>query len=215
MKFDIITIFPGIFDSYIGESIIGRAIDKKLIEIKIWNLRDFSEERHLKVDDRPYGGGPGMVLSVGPIYRAVKKIKSRRKERSRVINFSPTGKKFDEGVVRRLLRYDRLILICGRYEGIDERVSRHVADESISIGDYVLAGGELPALVLIEAVSRHVPGVLGKTGSLESIKGFYPVYTRPEAFKPEKGKKWAVPKVLLGGSHKKIKEWREKRGLRR
>lgn len=215
MKFDIITIFPGILDSYLKESIIKRALDKKLIRVKTWNLRDFSVERHAKVDDRPYGGGPGMVIQVAPVHKAIKKICSREKGKTRVILFSPRGKKFDEKMAERFAKYDRLVLVCGRYEGVDERVAKHVADESVSIGDYVLAGGELPAMVVIEAVSRRVPGVLGKLESLETVKGSYPAYTRPEIYVPEKGKKWAVPKVLLGGSHVKIKEWREKWGLKR
>lgn len=211
MKFDIITIFPKIFDSYFGESIIKRAVNNKLISIKTWNLRDFSKERHLKVDDRPYGGGPGMVLQVEPVFRAVRRI-LRGKGKARVILFSPSGKKLDDGVIKRLLKYDRLVLICGRYEGVDERIAEKVADEKISIGDYVLAGGEIPAMVLVESIARFIPGVLGKQGSLETIKGSYPVYTRPEVFSPEKGKLWKVPKVLLEGSHVKIAEWRVEKG---
>ncbi|MFA4999566.1 MAG: tRNA (guanosine(37)-N1)-methyltransferase TrmD [Parcubacteria group bacterium] len=215
MKFDIITIFPDILDSYLKESIIKRAIKRKLIQIKTWNLRDFSTERHRKVDDHPYGGGPGMVIQVEPVYKAVKKIKKKEKGKTRVILFSPRGKKLNESMVNSLLKYDRIIMICGRYEGVDERVTKHIADESVSIGDYVLAGGELPAMVLTETISRHIPGVLGKLESLETIRGSHPAYTRPEIFVPEKGKKWPVPKVLLQGSHVKIKEWREKKSLKR
>jgi tRNA (guanine37-N1)-methyltransferase len=211
MKFDIITIFPKIFDSYFGESIIKRAVKNKLISIKVWNLRDFSKERHLKVDDRPYGGGPGMVLQVEPVYRAVRRI-LKGKGKARVILFSPSGKKLDDSVIKRLLKYDRLVLICGRYEGVDERIAEKIADEKISVGDYILAGGEIPAMALLESVSRFIPGVLGKQESLETIKGSYPVYTRPEIFSPEKGKKWRVPKILLGGSHAKITEWRTEKG---
>jgi tRNA (guanine37-N1)-methyltransferase len=211
MRFDIITIFPEIFDSYFNESILKRAIDKRLIKIKLWDLRKFSKNKHKKVDDRPYGGGPGMVLEVGSIYRGVKKIlvsvKSRKQ--SRVILFSPSGEKLDEAMARRLAKYKQLVLICGRYEGVDERVAERVADETVSIGDYVLSGGELPAMVLTEAVARFVPGVLGKYESLEAIKGSYPVYTRPEIFKPEKDKRgWKVPGVLLKGDHKAIADWR-------
>lgn len=211
MKFDIVTIFPEIFDSYLGESIIGRAIKDKLIFVRAWNLRDFSVDRHKKVDDRPYGGGPGMVISVEPVYRAIKKIlRGKKREKTRVILFSPSGKKLDEKIIKRLLKYDRIVMISGRYEGVDERVAKYIADEKISIGDYVLSGGELPALVLVEAVSRFIPGVLGKAESLESVRGSFPAYTRPEVFEPEKGKKWRVPKVLLSGNHKKIEEWRSK-----
>ena len=217
MKFDIVTIFPTILDSYLKESIIKRAIDKKIIRVKTWDLRDFSVLRHVKVDDRPYGGGPGMVIQVAPVYKAVKKIISRvkNKNKTRVILFSARGKKLDGKIISRLAKYDQIIMICGRYEGVDERVAKYVADETISIGDYILAGGELPAMVLIEAVSRCIPGVLGKLESLETIKGSYPTYTRPEIFIPKKGKKWPVPKVLLEGNHIKIKKWREKKDLQR
>ena len=217
MKFDIITIFPAILDSYLKESIIKRAIDKKIIQVKTWDLRDFSVERHAKVDDRPYGGGPGMVIQIAPVHKVVKKIVSRikNKNKTRVILFSARGKKLDGKIISRLAKYDQIIMICGRYEGVDERVAKYIADETISIGDYVLAGGELPAMVLIEAVSRCIPGVLGKLESLETIKGSYPTYTRPEIFIPKKGEKWPVPKVLLEGNHVKIKKWREKKDLQR
>ncbi len=217
MKFDIITIFPKIFDSYLNESIIKRAQEKGLIKIIAHNLRDFTTDKHRKVDDKPYGGGPGMVLQVEPIFKAVQKLKSnpsassgrRKRRKSRVILFSTRGKKLDSKTARRLSKYDQLVLISGRYEGVDERVAKYIADEEISIGDYVLSGGELPALVLIEAVSRYVRGVLGKYESLEDIKGSFPAYTRPEVFEPKKGKKWRVPKVLLSGHHAEIKKFRK------
>lgn len=219
MKFDIITIFPKIFDSYLGESLIKRARAKKIIDIKIHNLRDFASGKHRKVDDRPFGGGPGMVIKIEPVYEAVQSLRSKiksQKSKVRTILFSPRGRKFDQKTAKRLSKYDRLILICGRYEGVDERVAEHVADEDISIGDFVLSGGELPALTLIEAVSRHIPGFLGKKESLEEVNGSFPTYTRPEVFKipssPRmRGSKkfWSTPKVLLSGNHRKIWEWRK------
>ncbi len=224
MRFDIITIFPNIFDSYFSESILKRAQKKGLIKILVHNLRDFTTDKHHKVDDSPYGGGPGMVFKIEPIYRAVQKLETlktktkNQKLKTRIILFSTRGKKLDSKIAKRLSKYDQLILICGRYEGVDERVAKYIADEEISIGDYVLSGGELPAMVLVEAVSRFIPGVLGKQESLEEIKGSYPVYTRPESFaaevrsrKSEVGsrKSWKVPKVLLTGNHKKIQEWRK------
>lgn len=216
MKFDIITIFPNIFDSYFKESILKRAQEKRLIKVVAHNLRDYTTDRHHKVDDKPYGGGPGMVLKVEPIYKAVQNLKPKTqklKAKTRVILFSTRGKKLDSKTAKRLSKYNQLILICGRYEGVDERVAKYIADEEISIGDYVLSGGELPAMVLAEAVSRHIPGVLGKYESLEEIKGSYPVYTRPEVFKikNKKSKFWKVPKVLLSGSHKNIEQWRKNR----
>jgi len=214
MRFDIITIFPDIFDSYLNESLIKRGIAKKIIRVKAHNLRDYSRDRHNKVDDRPYGGGPGMVLAVESIYRAVKAISSKLKVRSstkrRIILFSTRGKKLDAKTAKRLSKYDSLILICGRYEGVDERVAKHIADEEISIGDYVLNGGELAAMVLMETVSRFLPGFLGKMESLEEIKGSYAAYTRPAEFVPKKGaKSWRVPKILMSGHHGKIKEFRK------
>jgi len=211
MKFEILTIFPKIFDSYLKESFLKRAQKKGLVTIASHNLRDFATGKHKKVDDKPFGGGPGMVLKIDPIWKAVQAIKRKKiRGRERVILFSIRGKKLDGNTSRRLAQYDRLILICGRYEGVDERVAEHIADEEISVGDYVLSGGELPALILMESVCRFVPGFLGKRESLEEFKGSYPTYTRPEIFSPTKGKRWGVPKVLLSGNHKEIEKWRER-----
>lgn len=231
MNFHVITLFPGMFDSYINESLFRRAIKNKIIAVATHDLRDFSDARYgkkknvqaergpfAKADDRPFGGGPGMVLQLPPIYRAVEKLKVKseklkmkgKKPKMRVILFSTRGKKFDAADARRLAKYDALIFICGRYEGVDERVAKHVADEEISMGDYVLSGGEIPALVVMESVSRFIPGFLGKEESLEEKNGSFPTYTRPEIFSPRKGKKWSVPKILLSGDHKKIEEWRKR-----
>jgi tRNA (guanine37-N1)-methyltransferase len=215
MRFYILTIFPKIFSSYINESILKRAQKKGLIEIIPHNLRDYSTDRHQKVDDSPYGGGPGMVMKFEPVYRAVQKLKTKSsKLKARIVLFSTRGKKLDAKIAKRLSKYDQLILICGRYEGVDERVAEYIADEEISIGDFVLAGGELPAMVLVEAVSRYIPGVLGKYESLEEIKGSYPVYTRPELVrikgKGSRVKNLKVPKELLSGDHKKIEAWRKR-----
>lgn len=216
VKFDIITIFPEIFESYFKESFIKKAQEKSKILIKVHNLRDYAFDRHQTVDDRPFGGGLGMVLKVEPIYKAVKKIK--RSKKSKVILFTPRGKKFNQQMAYQLSKQSQLIFICGRYEGVDERVAQHIADAEISIGDYDLMGGELPAMVMVETISRLIPGVIGKPQLLKERitkeKGFkeYPQYTRPEVFAPAKGKKWPVPQVLLSGHHKKIGDWREKRG---
>ncbi len=208
LKFDIITIFPNIFDSYIKESLIARAQAKRFINIRVHNLRKYSRDRHKTVDDRPFGGGLGMVLKVEPLFKAIKAL---RKKDAEVILFTPRGKQFDQKMAYKLSKSKHLIFICGRYEGVDERVAKYLVDEEISIGDYDLMGGELPALVVIEAVSRLIPGVLGKPQLLQERitknKGFieYEQYTRPEIFK-----NWRVPKVLLSGDHKKITEWRQK-----
>jgi tRNA (guanine37-N1)-methyltransferase len=220
MRFHILTIFPEMFDSYIGESLFKRARKKKIVAVKAYDIRAFTKDKHRKVDDRPFGGGPGMVLKVQPVFDAVKNIKAtiarrrsgKPKDRSvRTVLFSTRGKRLDAAMARRLANYGDLILICGRYEGVDERVAQHIADEEISVGDYVLSGGEIPALALMEAVSRQLPGFLGKEESLEEVNGSFPTYTRPEKFVPAKGKQaWKVPEVLLSGDHKKIAEWRKK-----
>lgn len=234
MKFDVITIFPSIFDSYFKESIIKRARAANLIEINIHNLRDYTKDKHKKVDDTPYGGGAGMVMQVEPIYNALEDIKSKSspiklqenansktensRQGSRVILFSAKGRKYTQADAKRLAQYDNLIFICGRYEGVDERVAQYLIDEEISIGDYVLTGGEIPAMVLVDSISRLIPGVLGNTDSLrdESFNEIenrkspfenyleYPQYTKPEEFNG-----WKVPEVLLSGNHEEIKKWRE------
>lgn len=222
MKFDIVTIFPNIFDSYLNESLIKRAREKGLIKVAMHNLRDYSLDRHNKVDDKPYGGGPGMVIAVEPVYRAVSYLNSKSQipnSKKRIILFSTRGKKLDNKIARRLAKYKQLILICGRYEGVDERVAKYIADEEISIGDYVLNGGEVASMVLIEAVSRFIPGFLGKIESLEEIKGSYTAYTRPAEFIPSPASKkkifpkspakWIVPKLLTSGHHEKIKNYRK------
>ena len=216
LKFDIITIFPNIFDSYLKESFIKKAQESRKISIKIHNLRDFTRDRHKTVDDRPFGGGLGMVFKAEPIYRAVKKIKKGKK--SKVILFTPRGKKFNQKLAFNFSKLNQIIMICGRYEGVDERVAKKIADIELSIGDFDLMGGELPAILIMETVSRLIPGVLGKPELLKERitkeKGFmeYPQYTRPEVFSPQKGTKWRVPKVLLNGNHRKITEWRQKYG---
>jgi tRNA (guanine37-N1)-methyltransferase len=214
IKFDVITIFPKIFDSYLKESLISRAQKKKFIKINVHNLRKWTNDNHKTVDDRPFGGGLGMVLKVEPIYKAVQSLKSK-KRKTKVVLFTPRGQKFTQKIAHNLSKLDQIIFICGRYEGVDERVAKNIADMELSIGDYDLMGGELPAMVAIETISRLIPGVLGKPQLLkERITkegGFieYAQYTRPEIFLPKKGKKWQVPKVLLSGDHKKINDWKQ------
>src|SRR3989338_5782701 len=219
MKFEIITIFPRIFDSYINESLIDRAQKKKLIKIKTHDLRKFADDARGTVDGRPFGGGLGMVLKIEPIFKAVRKIRSKVKgQRSKVILFTPRGEKFTQKLGHKLSKLDQIIFICGRYEGVDQRVAEKIADMEISIGDYDLMGGELPAMVAIETISRLIPGVLGKEALLKEriteTGGFieYAQYTRPEIFEPAKGKNWKVPKVLTQGDHKKIEEWKSAHG---
>lgn len=214
MHFDVLTLFPNMFDSYVNESILKRAQAAKLLSIAIHNIRDFTTDKHHKTDDTPYGGGAGMVMKVEPIYRAIQEIelkkRSSNEDRSRVILLSAKGKKFQQEDARRLSQYERIVLICGRYEGVDERVAEHIADEELSIGDFVLTGGELPALVVMDAIARLVSGVLGNEMSAETEShretGYFehPHYTKPEVFND-----WHVPEVLLGGNHSAIEAWRQ------
>ncbi|MFA7141821.1 MAG: tRNA (guanosine(37)-N1)-methyltransferase TrmD [Candidatus Paceibacterota bacterium] len=214
MEFNVLTIFPEIFNSYLKETFIKKALEKKLININIHNLRDFTDDPKKRIDDRPFGGGHGMVFKIEPIYNAVHKLK---KENTKIVVFSPRGKKYNQIKCSEYSKYKNLILISGRYEGIDERVLENIADDVISIGDFDLMGGELPAMIVIESVSRLVKGVLGKNDFLETRitkkGGFieYPQYTRPEVFTTKEGKKLTVPKVLLKGNHEEIEAWREKR----
>jgi len=224
MQFDIITIFPHILDSYLEEGILARAQKKGLIKIIFHNLRDYTINKHKTTDDKPFGGGPGMVMMVEPIYKAVKAIKGRSEKGSKVkiVLLSPRGRKFDQKMAKRFSKLDQLVLICGRYEGVDERVRENLADEIISIGDYVISGGELPAMIITEATSRLIPGILGNKESLTSESHNsqfiihnsqfldFPQYTRPAEFKVEKKKFWKVPEVLLSGNHAEIEKWRAK-----
>lgn len=263
MKFDIITIFPAIFNSYFGESILKRAVEAGKIDIEVYNLRDFTSDKHKTTDDIPYGGGAGMVMKIEPIWKCIQSLTNNRRPTTdndpqciskdqrpitdslpimqnhknlnlsgvggrgsnvHIILFSAKGKLFTQRDAERLSKYDRLIMICGRYEGVDERVADYIADEEFSIGEYVLTGGEIPAMVVVDSVSRLMPGVLGNEESLreESFgdkrveEGLftssgnpekeYPHYTRPEEFNG-----WKVPRVLLSGNHKEIEEWRIKK----
>ena len=209
MKFDILTLFPEMFEP-IKTSIIGKATEKGIIDINLINIRDFSEDKHNKVDDTPYGGGAGMVMKPDVVYSAYNSIKA---EDAKVIYMSPQGKKLNQKKVEELSKENHLIILCGHYEGIDQRVLDKIVDEEISIGDYVLTGGELPAMVMIDAISRYVDGVIsGESISEESFSNGlleYPQYTRPEVFMGEK-----VPEVLLSGHHENINKWRRQESLK-
>jgi tRNA (guanine37-N1)-methyltransferase len=235
LRFDAISIFPEVFDAYMGASILGRAQKSKLISFAAHNLRDWTHDRHKTVDDKPFGGGPGMVMKPQPFLEALAGLGVRNKKngkakkgasgighRARVIVTAANGKQFTHADAIRLSKYDRVVFLCGRYEGIDQRVIDRLADESLRIGEYVLTGGELPAMVMMDAIARQIPGVLGKEASLDEESwadglghraqgtehrggtGEYPQYTRPEVWLGMK-----VPEVLMSGNHKKIKEWRE------
>lgn len=196
-------------ESYIGDSILKRAAEKKLISFDVKNIRDYSKDRHHKVDDRPYGGGPGMVMTPEPILGAYSKLKVKKGGRVKVIHLSPSGKLFDNATAKKMAKtYSDIVFICGRYEGVDDRVRKILRADEYSVGPYTLTGGELPALTMTDAIARQIPGVLGKGESVEETRIASPrVYTRPESLM-YKGKRYIVPKVLKEGNHKKIDEWR-------
>jgi tRNA (guanine37-N1)-methyltransferase len=214
IRFDVITLLPDVIAPYAKASILGRAHGEKLIDVKAHDLRKFAMNKYGSVDDKPFGGGPGMVIAVEPFDKALKSLKAKRgKKTERIILFSAKGKPFTAQDAKRLSQYKRLVFLCGRYEGIDERVTENLIDEELSIGPFVLTGGELPALVVIDAVARMIPGVLGKEASLENESHNIPgVLEAPQYTRPAEYKKWKVPDVLMSGDHKKIAAWREEFG---
>jgi tRNA (guanine37-N1)-methyltransferase len=214
MRLDILTLFPDLFSSFLKESILGRAVQRGLVDIRLTNIRSFARGPHHVTDDRPYGGGDGMVMKPGPIYRALQSLE-RVGERSLVVLLTPQGKTFEQSLAWEFSRMDQLILICGRYEGVDERIRISCVDLDLSIGDYVLSGGELAAMVIVDAVSRLVPGALGGVrsnleDSFEDGLLEYPHYTRPRVFQNQE-----VPPVLLSGDHERIRRWRRAQSIRR
>jgi len=214
MRFDVLTLFPELFSSFFKETILGRAVKSGVVDIRLVNLRSFARGRHLVTDDRPFGGGEGMVMKPGPISRALESI-DRTKDESLVLLLTPQGRTFDQPLAWDLSRMEQLILICGRYEGVDERIRTNCVDMELSIGDYILSGGETAAMVVIDAVSRLVPGVLGgekstQEDSFEDGLLEYPQYTRPRVFKNQE-----VPEILLSGDHEKIRVWRRTESLKR
>jgi len=215
MKFDVVTVFPRMVEAGLTEGVVHRGIERGLVTARVHDLRDFTADRHRSVDDAPYGGGPGMVMKVEPVVRALRAIEADGGRPDAVVLLSPQGRRFSQAEARRLAGLSRVVLVCGRYEGIDERVRDVVATEEISIGDYVLSGGELAALVVVDAVSRNVPGVVGDEGSVEAdsfSRGLldYPHYTRPAEFEGRE-----VPAVLLSGHHADVAVWRKREALAR
>lgn len=217
MRFDIVTIFPAMVQAPLQEGVVARAIAKGLLDVRVHDLRDFTTDRHRVVDDMPFGGGPGMVLKPEPLFAAVEAIRGRRSGgTAAIILTSPDGERLTHGVAKRLSALDHVVILCGRYEGVDERVREHLATETISIGDYVLSGGELPALVIVDAVARLVPGVVGDEASVSgdtfARDGLldFPQYTRPAEFRG-----LGVPPVLLSGHHAEIEKWRRQQALER
>ena len=213
MRIDIITLFPEMFQGPFDSSIIKRAREQKRVQLNLVNLRDYSRQKHRQVDDYPYGGGKGMLIKPEPVFEAVEALRSHEREKTRVVLLCPKGELFNQGKAKSLAEEGHLILICGHYEGVDQRVKDELVNEEISIGDYVLTGGEIPAMVVTDSVIRLLPGVLSSTESVEEESFYeplleYPQYTRPEAFQGLR-----VPEILLSGDHEKIRLWRRQQSL--
>jgi tRNA (guanine37-N1)-methyltransferase len=216
MRFDVLSLFPEIFQGYLTQSLLKLAIQKGLVEIHLWNIRDWAQGKHRSVDDRPFGGGPGMVLMPEPVFAAVEAIREKAAEPGLLVMLTPTGQRLTQPVVKELARHRRLLLLCGRYEGFDERIRAGLRPREVSIGDFVCNGGEVPAMVMIDTVVRYVPGVLGDPDSLaeeshnDPGRLEYPQYTRPRVFRG-----MAVPEVLLSGDHQAVARWRQEQSLAR
>lgn len=217
MRFDVLTLFPGMFPSYLGQSLLKLAIERGLIDVRLHNIRDWAHDKHHTVDDRPYGGGPGMLLKVEPVVECVEAVLAMEPGPRRLIMLTPHGRRLDQPLVEELAGQERLVLLCGRYEGFDDRVRQILQPDEISIGDYILGGGEVPAMVLIDAVARLIPGVLGdeESNRQDSFSGEtrwleFGQYTRPREFRG-----LAVPEVLVSGDHQRIAEWRRAESARR
>jgi tRNA (guanine37-N1)-methyltransferase len=210
MRFDVLTLFPEIFQGYLGQSLLKLALARGLVEIHLWNIRDWARGKHKSVDDRPFGGGPGMVLMPEPVFAAVEEVQGKAPEPGQLVLLTPAGERLTQAVVQELAGQRRLLLLCGRYEGFDERIRLGLRPREISVGDFVCNGGEVPAMVVIDTVIRYVPGVLGDAASVteeshsEPGRLEYPQYTRPRVFRG-----MAVPEVLLGGNHQEIARWRK------
>jgi tRNA (guanine37-N1)-methyltransferase len=216
MRFDVLTLFPEIFQGYLTQSILKLALDKKLVEIYLWNVRDWAKGKHKQVDDRPFGGGPGMVIMPEPVYDCVEAVRAMAPEPGQLVLLTPAGERLTQGVVKDLSRQKRLLLLCGRYEGFDERIRLGLRPREISVGDFVCNGGEVPAMVVIDTVVRYVPGVLGDPESVteeshsEAGRLEYPQYTRPRVFRGME-----VPEILLSGNHPAVARWRREQSLAR
>jgi tRNA (guanine37-N1)-methyltransferase len=216
MRFDVLTLFPDLFQGYLQQSILKLALERRLVEIYLWNIRDWAKGKHHSVDDRPFGGGPGMVLMPEPVFAAVEAVQKEAPVPGQVLLLTPAGQRLDQNLVQELAGYRRLLLLCGRYEGFDERIRLGLRPREVSIGDFICNGGEVPAMVVIDTVVRYVPGVLGDAQSVEeeshSAPGRveYPQYTRPRVFRD-----MAVPEILLSGNHQAIAQWRQEQSRAR
>ena len=216
MRFDVLTLFPGIFDGYLGQSLLKKAIDAGLVDVRLWNFRDWATDRHKSVDDTPYGGGPGMLIRCEPVYDCIEAVRQEGTVPGQLIMLSPQGRQLDQQLVSELATQERLLLLCGRYEGFDDRINQGLAPLEVSVGDFICNGGEVPAMLLIDTVIRLIPGVLGDEASAKydsfSDSGMleYPQYTRPREYRGMQ-----VPEILLSGNHQAIAAWRTEQSLLR
>ena len=216
LRFDVLTLFPGIFEGYLQQSLLKKAIDAGLVDICLWNFRDWATDRHKSVDDTPYGGGPGMLIRCEPVYACVEEVQQAVPEPGRLVMLTPQGRRLDQALIQELANEKRILLLCGRYEGFDERIIEGLQPLEVSVGDFICNGGEVPAMLVIDAVIRLIPGVLGDETShkydsfSESGRLEYPQYTRPREFRG-----MSVPEVLLGGNHQEIARWREEQSRQR
>lgn len=216
MRFDVLTLFPGLFESYLQQSLLKKALDAALLEIHLWNFRDWTTDRHQSVDDTPYGGGPGMLIRCEPVFDCVEAVQQRGASPGQLVMLTPQGRRLDQRLVEELATFPRLLLLCGRYEGFDDRISQGLQPLEVSVGDFICNGGEVPAMLIIDAVMRLIPGVLGDESSAkydsfaESGRLEYPQFTRPREFRGMQ-----VPDILLSGNHQAIAQWREEQSLLR
>lgn len=225
MTFHILTIFPNLIEFYFKDAILKRALQRRLVKIKVWNIREFSKNKHKSVDDKPYGGGAGMLLQIGPIFYCLERIFKKgfykrlaqlKKEGKLIVLTSASGEILNQNKINYLSGFKEIAIICGRYEGVDERVKKYLIHEELSLGKFILSGGEIASLAIIESITRLIPGVLGNIKSLKeesfglNTEKEYPQYTRPAIFKPAKDIKWTVPKILKSGHHQRITNWRSK-----
>lgn len=217
MRFDVLTLFPDMFPGYLGESLLNKAIERQLVDVQLHDIRCWSKDKHQKVDDRPFGGGPGMVLKVEPVVECVEEVRSAGPSPGRLIMLTPQGRQLDQPMVERLAKEDRLILLCGRYEGFDERIAQILEPDEISIGDYILNGGEVAAMVIIDSVIRHIPNVLGDEESprQDSFSGGQAMLESAQYTRPREYRGLEVPPILLSGNHEQIAKWRAEQSLQR
>lgn len=215
MRFDVLTLFPGLFESYLQQSLLKKAIDAELVDVKLWNFRDWSTDKHQSVDDTPYGGGPGMLIRCEPVFECVEAVQSEGEQPGRLIMLTPQGRRFDQTLVEELATEQRLTMLCGRYEGFDDRISQGLKPLEISMGDFICNGGEVPAMLIIDSVIRLIPGVLGDAASAREDSFSEGLLEHPQYTRPREYRGMEVPEILLSGNHQAIEKWRREQSEKR